>query len=514
MNAGKLIEFSLGVAEKWTQPKGTPLQQQQKVLSRLLKKAKATEFGKYYNFKKISKQPNFIETYQQVVPFHDYNQLYDQWWHRTLAGESNVTWPRKVKYFALSSGTSNATSKRIPISHTMFKMLRQAALRLFTNIPAFHPAENIYTKSWLGIGGTSRMDKVHGHFEGYLSGINARKRPFWTKGFYRPGDKITTITEFNMRTDFIAAAAANWDVGLIIGIPHWVQITMERILKDNQLDTLNEIWPNLGIFISGGVDYKPYQKTIEALVGHPITNINTYMASEGMIAYQDDPNQSDLQLLLDGGIFFEFVPFNTANFDDEGNLRGKPRAYTVAEVKEGIDYAVIISTCSGAWRYLLGDTVRFTDVEKGRITIAGRTKYYLNLCTEHLTGDNMIAAISRTEEALDIAITEFTIAPMRKDNYFKHHWFIGLNENVDGEVVKNLIDTHLKALNDDYKAERETALSMDLEIVPITYFYEWLEKHSNAAGQSKMPRVTRGKALESWQQFLVQKTEVLNPMLP
>lgn len=511
MIPGKLIEFSLELAEKWTQPKASPLAQQQKVLTRLLKNAANTEFGQHYNFGEIEKVPNFIETYQATVPFFDYNQLYDQWWHRALKGEPNITWPGKIEYFALSSGTSNATSKRIPITDAMFKALKQAAFKLFTNLPDFDPPEGIYTKSWLGIGGSSQMDKVDGHFEGYLSGINAHKRPFWAKAFYRPDDKIARITDFNMRTDHIAAQAADWDIGLIIGIPHWVQITLERILAENKIDTLNEIWPDLGVFISGGVDYKPYQKTIDDLVGHPLTYINTYLASEGMIAYQNQPDSRDLQLLLDGGIFFEFIPFETTYFDEEGDLIGTPEAYTIAQVEEGKEYAVIISTCSGAWRYLLGDTVRFTDVQKGKIVIAGRTKYYLNLCTEHLTGDNMIAAIGRTEEELGITITEFTIAPLKHENYFKHQWYVGIKEKVDSEIVKQLIDSNLKALNDDYKSERETALSMDLEMIPISFFYEWQQRNSKAAGQSKMPRVIRGTALENWQQFLAEKAKPIEP---
>lgn len=505
MLPGKLIEFSLELVEQWVHPEGSPLEQQQDVLRRLIKEAVKTEFGIFYNFKGILQSENLTHNFQQAIPFHDYNQLYDQWWHRTLAGVPNVTWKGKVAYFALSSGTSNAASKRIPITNTMFKMLRQSAFRLFTSLPSFDLPENIYTKSWLGIGGTSRLDKVNGHFEGYLSGINARKRPFWARAFYRPGDKITQITDFNMRTDIISTKAKNWDVGLIIGIPHWVQLTLEQILEANNIDKIKKIWPDLGVFISGGVDYRPYQKTIDKLVGHPLTYINTYLASEGMIAYQIDPSAEDLQLILDGGIFFEFVLFNKNNFDAEGNLVGTPPALTIDQVQPEKEYAMIISTCSGAWRYLLGDTIRFTDIKGGKIIIAGRTKYYLNLCTEHLTGDNMTAAISRTEEAFGIVITEFTIAPLKKGNLFEHHWYVGIDQEINRDQLRTFIDDSLKQLNDDYRSERDTALSINLDIVPTAYFYEWQKQKNDAAGQSKVPRVIRGSALESWLQFLGEK---------
>ena len=506
MTGGKFIELGLDLAERFVRPGGNPVEQQRDVLKYLLTRARHTEFGRHYNFDSLLQSADLMETFQEVIPYHDYNLLFDRWWHRALAGDPDITWRGKVKYFALSSGTSNATSKRIPITDDMLNKLRLSAFRLFTNLPDFNLPENIYTKSWLGIGGTSRLDKVDGHFEGYLSGINARKRPFWARAFYHPGDKIAAIKDFDMRTEFIAAQAPNWDVGLIIGIPHWVQLTLERIKQKSGINTINEIWPDLGVFVSGGVDFRPYQKIIDELVGHPLVYINTYLASEGMIASQDRPDVQDLQLVLDGGVFFEFIPFNEENFDEEGDLIGSPTAYLLGEVEEGKDYAVIISTCSGAWRYLLGDTVRFTDAENGRIVISGRTKYYLNLCSEHLTGDNMTAAISSTEEALGIIITEFTIAPRRKDNYFEHHWYIGIKENIDREIAKNMIDENLKALNDDYRSERETALSMDLEIVPTSYFYEWQQRYSNAAGQSKVPRVIKGKALETWLQFLKEKS--------
>ena len=502
MNPGKIIEFSLEMADHWHQLEENAMQAQIKVLRKLLRRALKTQFGTHYNFGKILKSNNLVSSFQEAIPFHDYEKIYHDWWHRTLEGQRNVTWRGKTEYFALSSGTSNATSKRIPISRMMFRMLRKSAFRLFTVLPSFHLPEDIYTKSWLAIGGTSRLDKIDGHFEGYLSGINARKRPFWAKAFYRPGDQIAQITDFDMRTDLIASQAADWDVGLIIGIPHWVQITLERILKEHHVDQIKDIWPNLRGFITGGVDYKPYEKTINKLVGRSLQYINTYLASEGMIALQDRPDSEDLRLVLDGGIFFEFIKTEDHNFDEDGNLVGNPMAYTIDQVEKDQEYAIVISTCSGAWRYLLGDTIFFIDPAQGKIRISGRTKYYINLCTEHLTGDNMTAAIGQAEEDLGIVITEFMIAPQRLGDYFVHHWYVGLEESADPTKIKQTLDEKLKKLNDDYRSERGTALSIELEVVPTNYFYEWQMEQSSAAGQSKIPRVIKGDVFASWIRFL------------
>ena len=501
----RLFEFSLNQIRNRLQSKDNLLIQQQKVLTKLLKKAAQTEFGQHYQFDKILSKSNPLQSYKKEVPFHDYDLLFNQWWYRALDGASNITWPGKIDYFSLSSGTSNATSKRIPISKDMFKMLQKAALGLYTSFPNFEKAKTIYTKTWLGISGTSQLNKVKDHYEGYMSGISALKQPFWAKRFYRPGDNISSITNFNKRTDLIAKQASQWDIGIIIGVPPWVLKVIEQILKENEAETLHEIWPNLNIFITGGVDYKPYQKSINKLAGKELTYINTYLASEGMIAYQGLSETNDMQLILNGGVFFEFVPFNAKNFTQEGNLKPQAKTYTIAEVDTKTEYALVLSTCSGVWRYLLGDTVRFTNVKNGSIVITGRTKDYLNLCAEHLSGDNIVAAIRQTEKSLNISISEFTVAPLRQGNYFKHHWYVGTSNDIDLKLIKSQIDIQLKSLNDDYKTVRSTVLYMDLELIPCSYFYEWQEAYNKAAGQSKMPKVIKGKALESWQVFLKQK---------
>ena len=502
MKPGDIIAKGLKLADQFLHKDEEPLLQQKKVLNHLLKKAQRTDFGLHYNFSKLLESADTVLAFQTKVPIHDYQLIFERWWHRTLRGEPDVSWPGTVKYFALSSGTSNATSKRIPITQDMFSTLRRGAFDLFATFPAFQLSDKIYTKSWLGVGGTSHLEEVDGHFEGYLSGINAKKRPFWSRKYYKPGGEIATVADFKERTKLISKAAPNWDIGVIIGIPHWVQITLEQILAENQIKTILEIWPNLQLFVSGGTDFRPYRKSLDKLVGRPLTYLNTYMASEGFIGHQRIPESTDLHLLLNHGIFFEFIPFGEEYFDEDGNLIQTPPVYTIDQVKANVDYALLISTCAGTWRYLIGDTVRFTDPGTARFLISGRTKYYLNLCSEHLTGDNTNEAITKTEEELNIAIPEYTIAGMPSGDYFRHHWYIGSNDPIDKERLKSTLDRHLRQLNDDYNSERDTALGIEIEILPPEKFYQWQEQQGQGNGQSKIPRVMKGKMLKSWQSFL------------
>ncbi len=512
MIPGKIVEISLEVTGQILTPHKSPVRQQEKTLHRLLKKARKTQFGRHYGFDQIlADKGEVIEKFQSAVPLHDYNTIYNTWWSRTLHGEANIAWPGRVKYFALSSGTSEATSKHIPITHDMLDSLRTSALRLFSTLPTFDLPEKVYTKSWLAIGGTSRLEKIEGHYEGYLSGINARKRPFWSRAFYKPGSRIASIVDFDERAEQISNLAPNWDVGLIVGIPHWIQITMEKILKRHRISSLKEIWPNLECFVSGGVDPAPYRNYIEELAGKPLAFINTYLASEGFIAFQNDPSREDLQLLLNTGIFYEFIPYRPDFFDAKGNIIGSPPVYKLGSVREGIDYALILTTCSGAWRYHLGDIVRFTDTQEGRIKITGRTKYYLNLCTEHLTSDNMSAAMSRTEDELEMQIPEFMIAGIRSDNRFIHHWYVGTSRKIDAEDLREVLDRNLKEVNDDYKSEREGVLEIELEVIPVEKFYQWQMKHPSrkeGVGQTKIPRILDEDRHTQWKDFLASDNTI------
>ncbi|KAF5036809.1 GH3 auxin-responsive promoter [anaerobic digester metagenome] len=283
---------------------------------------------------------------------------------------------------------------------------------------------------------------------------------------------------------------------------------MERIIKQYNLNTIHDIWPNLSIYVHGGVSFAPYAKTFDKLLGRPITYIETYLASEGFIAYQTRPGTNSMQLLLDNGLFYEFIPFNERNFDFEGHFSPDAETLTIDQVEEGKEYALVISSCAGAWRYLIGDTVKFTSKALSEIVITGRTRHFLNLCGEHLSQENMTRAIAMLEEQINIEIPEFTVAGIKYDTMFAHKWFLGTPNDIDGidvESVKALIDQNLKDLNDDYRVERIAAIrEVIVEVLPLHLFYDYLRKIGKEGAQNKFPRVVRNEKLTQWEDFIDQ----------
>ncbi len=481
--------------------KTDPVRAQGRVLKKLLRKASKTAFGRHHHFTEILTDDNLIEQFQKKVPLHDYNKIHSEWWHRTQNGEANVAWPGKVKYFALSSGTSQAGSKKIPVTKEMIRALKKGAFRVFTRLARFDDRGTVYTKSWLAIGGSARLIREDGHFIGYLSGINANIQPFWARMHYKPGETIARIIEWDERVRKISEKAPEWDISVLVGIPHWIQIVLEEIIRKYQLDTIQEIWPDCSLIVTGGVAFEPYRPTFEKLIGHRIQSLDTYLASEGLIAIQEEPG-GYLQLLLSNDIFFEFIPFTEAYFDDNGDVRGHPEVLTIEDVEPGVDYALFISTPSGAWRYIIGDTIQFVNDDQRSIIISGRTKHYLNLATEHVTIDNLNAAIEMVQKKYGINIPEYTVAGIHQEHYIAHRWYVSPDKPIEKETLQEAIDQALKSVNDDYRAERETLLSMELEIIPVDIFYRWQSKHSSAAGQAKIPRVMKGQQLEEWLQFI------------
>jgi hypothetical protein len=278
---------------------------------------------------------------------------------------------------------------------------------------------------------------------------------------------------------------------------------MEMIIERHKLKHIHEIWPNLAFFCHGGVAFDPYKKGFEKLLGQPITYIETYLASEGFIAYQDRQFPDGMKLVLNEHIFFEFVPFNEENFDADGNITNKPQSFMIDEVEENKDYALLLSTSAGAWRYLIGDTIKFVNKEKSEIIITGRTKHFLSLCGEHLSVDNMNKAIQVASEKLNVSITEFTVSAINEPGAFGHHWYVGTNEHVDAAGLKNIIDDTLIEINDDYATERKSPLkNIQLNVLPEKTFLEFLEKKGKIGGQHKFPRVLKGSLLEDWKDFL------------
>jgi hypothetical protein len=286
-------------------------------------------------------------------------------------------------------------------------------------------------------------------------------------------------------------------------VPAWLQLCMEKIIEKYQLKNIHEIWPNLAFYVHGGVAMEPYKRGFEKLLGKPITYIETYLASEGFLAYQNRQGTNGMHLALNNNVFFEFVPFDQKNFDVEGNMVEEPEAYMIHEIEENKDYSILISTNAGAWRYAIGDTVRLVDRERSEIIITGRTKHFLSMVGEHLSVDNMNKAIQVVASDLNIYIPEFTVAGVPHGTFFAHQWYVATKDIVDEEDLKKRIDAKLKELNDDYEVERKHALKdVMVKVLPESTFMRFMEAKGKIGGQHKFPRVLKGKMLEDWQKFL------------
>ena len=476
---------------------------QEQTLRQLLRKARNTEFGIDHHFGEILHTPELIELFKQNVPIYDYEKLFYAYWHKLLEGKSNVTWPGKVRFFGLTSGTSNDASKRVPLTRDMIKSIRRIGIRQWLSLAELELPPYFFEKSVLMIGGSTSLVKMETYFEGDLSGIMASRLPFWFGRFYKPG-AIAREKDWNTKINKIVKKAREWDIGGITGVPAWVQILLERIIEYYGISNIHDIWPNFRVYTHGGVNFAPYRKSFEKLMGKEIYYMETYLASEGFLAYQRKKDHT-MQLVLDNGIFFEFIPFNGKNFKSDGTLVDNPEIRLLDEVTEDEDYAILISTCAGAWRYLIGDTIRFTSIKDFEIIITGRTKHFLSLCGEHLSIDNMTHAISEVADKLNIDIKEFTVAGIPYDRLFAHKWYIGTDQPVeDPEKLKQLLDQTLSRLNDDYAVERQAALKEVLvEILPTKVFYDWLRAKGKEGGQHKFPRVIQNLHNE-WNDFIQQ----------
>jgi hypothetical protein len=481
----------------------SPVKKQEKTFLKLIKKAQDTAFGEHFGFSEILDSNNPIALFQSRVPVYDYDSIHRDWWFRMLEGEEDVTWPGKVQYFALSSGTSGAPSKKIPVTQAMIRSMRRTSVRQILSLAYYDLPPELFEKGIFMLGGSTDLQKRSSYYEGDLSGINATQIPFWFQAHYKPGKKIARERDWESKLEEIVLAAKDWDIGIIVGVPAWIQIVIERIIKHYNLKTIHDIWPNLMIYVHGGVFFEPYKKGFDNLLSKPIHYIETYLASEGFIALQSDNGKTSMEMVLNNGIFYEFIPFNEANFNSDGSLSSSAQVLTLDEVKEGVDYALLLSTCAGAWRYMIGDTIRFTNLEACEIIITGRTKHYLSICGEHMSVDNMNHGILKAAEHFGVAIPEFCVAGFIDDKVFGHKWFIGCDQEIDAEEFRARLDEAIKDLNDDYKVERRSALKeMKLEVLPVDLFYDWMRKMGKEGGQNKFPRVLKKEQLADWEEFI------------
>jgi len=485
-----IFSFHRSKAIKW----------QEKTLRGMLYAARNTEFGKQYGFDEILISKDPCAEFKKRVPLSNYSGMHP-WWQREFNGESNITWPGRSEYFALSSGTTEGASKYIPVNKDQLKSILRASRRQLLAIAMTDIPKDFLAKHYLMVGGSTSLNYNGVSYSGDLSGICTANIPNWFERFSMPGDEIMAMKDWEQKVERMVQEAPNWDIVMIAGAPSWIRLLLEKIIDRYQLKNIHELWPNFSIYVWGAVALTPYKQALDDMMGKPIIYMESYMASEGFIAFQTRPDAPGIRLVFRNNTYFEFVPFNSDHFDENGDLLPNAQAIGLDQVEEAKDYAIIISTPCGAWRYLLGDTIRFVNTETCEIKITGRAKQFLSITGEHLSVDNMMHGLQLVSEELETNFPEFTVKGLKLENHlFAHHWYVACDKpEINAEEVKLLLDKHLRKLNDDYDTERNHVLKgMELTLLPEKVFIDWMAKHNKLGGQSKFPRVLPDGQFEDW----------------
>jgi phenylacetate-coenzyme A ligase PaaK-like adenylate-forming protein len=498
---GRLVKQTAKLEYKRSLKKDLSFVLQVDTLFKLLKTSKRTALGKAHRFTKILANTGIIENFQNQVPIQNYDEFYESWLKQTIAGNKNIIWPGKINYFALSSGTTGSPSKQIPVSKQMIKSFQKTSLKQIVTLCQLDLPTEFFQKQVLVVGGSSKITKIQKRFEGDLSGILKKHTKKIATPFTKPSKRISDIKDWKKKLEKIVEEAPTWDIGIIAGIPSWCVLVMEEIVKKYNLNSIHDIWPNLKVYIHGGIFIEPYEKRLAQVCAKPLFQFDTYLASEGYFAYQLNENEKVMRLLIDNGVFFEFIPFNATYYDSEGNLIDQYKAYTLAEVKEGVDYAMIITTNAGLWRYQLGDTIRFTNVANREIKITGRTKQYLSLAGEHLSLDNIREGLVEVSQELNVVIEEFTV--FANEENANHSWYIGTDKKIDIEILQKCLDKQLSLLNDDYKSARKSTLKAPvIYLISSDLFFKYLANIGKLGAQNKFPRILSKAQKINWIEFL------------
>jgi len=501
---GKLIKKTAALGYKRIHKKRINAHHQTTVLWDLMSTAKNTQFGVYHRFSEKLKRKELVRQFQEEVPIQDYEAFHTAWLSGTIDGLTDRTWPGKIKYFALSSGTTGSPSKRIPVSIEMIRSFQKSSVRQYASMHILDLDEYFFSASGLAVGGSSKLKKVGTRYEGDLSGILKKHTSILVKPITKPNNKIAGISDWNDKLNAMVDQAPKWNIGIIAGIPSWCVMLMERIVQRYALNSIHDIWPNLRVYAHGGVYMDPYVDRLKKISSKEIFLLDTYLASEGYFAFQVNPEELGMKLLLNSGIFFEFIPFDSHYFNEEGELIDDKKALSIDDVKEGVDYALVITTNAGLWRYLIGDLVRFVDVRDHRIIISGRIKQFLSLCGEHLSLDNINQGLKLLNDTSPKVGAEFTIVVDKVNS--RHHWFFEVFDNkINVDQVIHELDVHLCRLNDDYASARKYNLNQPIAtLVPEGTFYRFMETFAKFGSQTKMPRVLNDKQSSDWLSYLKQ----------
>ena len=498
---GKLLKRTNAITYHRNLKKKKDLDNQLQTLIKLLSKARKTRFGIRCDFSEVLEAENLTSAFQKNVPITDYEEFHDRWLKETIIGAKDHTWPGRIKHYALSSGTTGSPSKRIPVTNQMIRSFQKSSLSQMVTLHELNLSEEFYGGQLLVVGGSSKLVRKDNHFEGDLSGILKKYTSFIVAPLTKPGNKITALTDWNVKLAMMVEKAPEWNIGIIAGVPSWCILLMEKIVEHHQLDSIHDIWPNLEVYVHGGVFMEPYMQRLEKVVAREIVLLDTYLASEGYFAYQKNPAKKGMQLMLNSGVFFEFIPFNSDYFDEDGELKDRTTAFTIDEVEPDIDYAIVVTTNAGLWRYLMGDLVRFVDIEQREIILSGRIKQFLSLCGEHLSLDNINQAIHTVALRKGICISEFTICA--DEEGLVHHWYIGCDAAFSASELMQELDAELCALNDDYRSSRKMNLKdPQLVVLPVERFYQFMEMKGKLGSQNKFPRVLNKEQRAEWKEFI------------
>lgn len=466
-----------------------PLDVQDEWLKKLIEAGRQTEWGKKYGYNSINSYNDFTKQ----VPITDYEGL-KPYIERLRKGEQNLLWNSEIKWFAKSSGTTCDKSKFIPVSQEALDECHfkggKDLLSLYCN---FNPDTRVFNGKLLGMGGTHISDNVEiGTFVGDVSAIIMENLPAWIELFRTPDLSVALMNEWEKKIDKIAAITSHEDVTNITGVPSWTLVLLNKVLEITGKNNILEVWPNLELIIHGGVSFIPYKHQFEKLIGGSVNYLETYNASEGFFGIQDRRNADDMLLMLDYGIFYEFIPV----IEPGESLQ---QAIPLRQVETGVNYAMVITTNAGLWRYQIGDTIMFTSTDPYRIKITGRTRNFINAFGEELIVDNATNAIQTACEKTGAMVNEFTAAPMyfSENSSGAHEWLIEFDKEPD-EIAyfSEVMDNALKSLNSDYEAKRYQNMVIGepmIRVLPKGTFYEWLKKHNRLGGQYKVPRLSNDR---------------------
>lgn len=499
---GSLVKKGIQLSQTWNkvEDKEVAIVRQEKQLRMLLDSAKDTAFGKFYGFSSLLRKENLMEAYQQSVPIHDYQKIHQEWWVQQQK-YPDITWPGKPKFFALSSGTTGKKSKRIPMTDAFLQSMRDVGSSFIRSLPNFAFPNELFQSEVLMLSSSANLSKnENNQLEGEVSGINVSNFPGWYDIFYRPGQEIARIDNWDDRVLAIAKEAPHWNIGAIAGIPSWVLLMLKKVIEYHDLDTIHDIWPNLTVYASGGVAFETYRKDFEELTKKPLVILDTYLASEGFFSFTARPETMNMRLALNHGYFYEFIPFDEHGVDEHSDILENPKIETIAQVTTGKDYILLISTCAGAWRYVIGDTIRFTSLVPHEIIITGRTKFYLNVVGSQLSEEKLDTAILKIAEELETTINEYSVAAVRDDDGdYIHQWIIVTDREDLKEIkVKTALDQALKEANKNYEVARSKALKdIAIKIVSKDAYYSFLESEKKKGGQVKIPKVMKSAEMQT-----------------